>query len=144
MNLAAGWVSIRTGAKGPNSATCTACTSGAHAIGDAYRLIQHGDTDAMITGGAEAAVTPLGVGGFCAMRALSTRNDEPERASRPFDRDRDGFVIGEGAGILVLEELEHARKRGARILSRDRRATACPATRTTSRPRARTATGPSA
>jgi 3-oxoacyl-[acyl-carrier-protein] synthase II len=117
VNLAAGWVSIRSGAKGPNSATCTACTSGAHAIGDAYRLIQHGDTDAMITGGAEAAVTALGVGGFCAMRALSTRNDEPERASRPFDRDRDGFVIGEGAGILILEELEHARGRGARILS---------------------------
>jgi 3-oxoacyl-[acyl-carrier-protein] synthase II len=116
VNLAAGWVSIRTGAKGPNSATCTACTSGAHAIGDSYRLIQHGDTDAMITGGSEAAVTALGVGGFCAMRALSTRNDEPERASRPFDRDRDGFVIGEGAGILVLEELEHARRRGARIL----------------------------
>ena len=116
VNLAAGWVSIRTGAKGPNSATCTACTSGAHAIGDSYRLIQHGDTDAMITGGAEAAVTALGVGGFCSMRALSTRNDEPERASRPFDRDRDGFVIGEGAGILVLEELEHARTRGARIL----------------------------
>jgi 3-oxoacyl-[acyl-carrier-protein] synthase II len=116
VNLAAGWVSIRTGAKGPNSATCTACTSGAHAIGDSYRLIQHGDTDAMITGGSEAAVTALGVGGFCAMRALSTRNDEPERASRPFDRDRDGFVIGEGAGILVLEELEHARQRGARIL----------------------------
>ena len=116
VNLAAGWVSIRTGAKGPNSATCTACTSGAHAIGDSYRLIQHGDTDAMITGGSEAAVTALGVGGFCAMRALSTRNDEPERASRPFDRDRDGFVIGEGAGILVLEELEHARRRRARIL----------------------------
>jgi 3-oxoacyl-[acyl-carrier-protein] synthase II len=116
VNLAAGWVSIRTGAKGPNSATCTACTSGAHAIGDSYRLIQHGDTDAMITGGSEAAVTALGVGGFCAMRALSTRNDEPERASRPFDRDRDGFVVGEGAGILVLEELGHARRRGARIL----------------------------
>jgi len=117
VNLAAGWVSIRTGAKGPNSATCTACTSGAHAIGDAYRLIQHGDTDAMIAGGTEAAVTPLGVGGFCAMRALSTRNDEPQRASRPFDKDRDGFVIGEGSGILVLEELEHARKRGAHILA---------------------------
>lgn len=117
VNLAAGWVSIRTGAKGPNSATCTACTSGAHAIGDAYRLIQHGDTDAMITGGAEAAVTPLGVGGFCSMRALSTRNDEPERASRPFDKDRDGFVIGEGAGILILEELGHAQKRGAKILA---------------------------
>jgi 3-oxoacyl-[acyl-carrier-protein] synthase II len=116
VNLAAGWVSIRTGARGPNSATCTACTSGAHAIGDSFRLIHHGDTDAMIAGGAEAAVTALGVGGFCSMRALSTRNDEPEKASRPFDRDRDGFVIGEGAGILVLEELEHARRRGAKVL----------------------------
>ncbi len=121
VNLAAGWVSIRTGAKGPNSATCTACTSGAHAIGDSYRLIQHGDTDAMITGGAEAAVTALGVGGFCSMRALSTRNEEPERASRPFDRDRDGFVIGEGAGILVLEELGHARAPGGPHPVRDRR-----------------------
>ncbi len=115
INLAAGWVSIRTGAKGPNSATATACTSGAHAVGESYRLIQHGDTDAMICGGSEAAITPLGVGGFCAMRALSTRNDAPERASRPFDRDRDGFVIGEGAGILLLEELEHARRRGATV-----------------------------
>jgi 3-oxoacyl-[acyl-carrier-protein] synthase II len=115
INLAAGWVSIRTGAKGPNSATATACTSGAHAVGESYRLIQHGDTDAMICGGSEAAITPLGVGGFCAMRALSTRNDAPQRASRPFDRDRDGFVIGEGAGILLLEELEHARLRGAKI-----------------------------
>jgi 3-oxoacyl-[acyl-carrier-protein] synthase II len=116
VNLAAGWVSIRTGAKGPNSATCTACTSGAHAIGDSFRLIQRGLADAMIAGGAEAAVSKMSVGGFCAMRALSTRNDEPERASRPFDRDRDGFVIGEGAGILVLEELGHARGRGAPIL----------------------------
>jgi 3-oxoacyl-[acyl-carrier-protein] synthase II len=115
VNLAAGWVSIRAGAKGPNSATCTACTSGSHAIGDSFRLIQHGDADAMIAGGSEAAITPLGVGGFCAMRALSTRNDAPARASRPFDRDRDGFVIGEGAGIVLLEELEHARRRGAKV-----------------------------
>jgi 3-oxoacyl-[acyl-carrier-protein] synthase II len=115
VNLAAGWVSIRTGAKGPNSATCTACTSGAHAVGDSFRLVQRGDADAMIAGGAEAAITPLGVGGFCSMRALSTRNDAPEKASRPFDRDRDGFVIGEGSGILLLEELEHARRRGAKV-----------------------------
>jgi 3-oxoacyl-[acyl-carrier-protein] synthase II len=115
INLAAGWVSIRTGAKGPNSATATACASGAHAVGDSFRLVQSGEADAMITGGSEAAITPLGVGGFCSMRALSTRNDAPEKASRPFDKDRDGFVIGEGAGILVLEELEHARRRGARV-----------------------------
>jgi 3-oxoacyl-[acyl-carrier-protein] synthase II len=115
VNLASGWVSIRSGAKGPNSATCTACTSSAHAVGDSFRLIQHGDADAMIAGGSEAAITPLGVGGFAAMRALSTRNDEPARASRPFDRGRDGFVIGEGAGIVILEELEHARRRGAPI-----------------------------
>jgi len=115
VNLASGWVSIRTGAKGPNSATATACTSGAHAVGDSFRLIQRGDAVAMIAGGSEAAITPLGVGGFCAMRALSTRNDAPEKASRPFDKDRDGFVIGEGSGIVVLEELEHARARGARV-----------------------------
>jgi 3-oxoacyl-[acyl-carrier-protein] synthase II len=115
VNLASGWVSIRTGARGPNSATCTACTTSAHAVGDSYRLIQRGDADVMIAGGAEAAVTPLGVGGFCAMRALSTRNDDPAHASRPFDRDRDGFVMGEGSGILILEELEHARRRDARI-----------------------------
>jgi 3-oxoacyl-[acyl-carrier-protein] synthase II len=115
VNLAAGWVSIRTGAKGPNLATCTACTSGTHALGEAARLIQRGDAEAMIAGGSEAAITPLAVAGFSAMRALSTRNDEPERASRPFDRDRDGFVIGEGAGILVLEELGRAVERGATI-----------------------------
>jgi len=116
INLASGHVSIRAGAKGPNSATATACTTSAHCIGDSFRLIQHGDADAMICGGAEAAVTPMGVGGFAAMRALSTRNDEPERASRPWDKDRDGFVVGEGSGILILEELEFARARGARIL----------------------------
>jgi 3-oxoacyl-[acyl-carrier-protein] synthase II len=115
VNLASGWISIRSGAKGPNSATCTACTTSAHAIGDSYRLIQRGDADAMIAGGSEAAITPLGVGGFAAMRALSTRNEEPEKASRPFDLERDGFVIGEGSGILILEELEMARRRGAHI-----------------------------
>src|SRR5262249_52802511 len=115
VNLASGWVSIRTGAKGPNSATCTACTTGAHAIGDSYEIIKRGKADVMIWGGAEGCITPLGIGGFCAMRALSTRNDEPERASRPFDRDRDGFVMGEGAGILVLESLESAIKRNAKI-----------------------------
>jgi 3-oxoacyl-[acyl-carrier-protein] synthase II len=115
VNLASGWISIRSGAKGPNSATCTACTTSAHAIGDSYRIIQRGEADAMIAGGSEAAITPLGVGGFAAMRALSTRNEEPERASRPFDKDRDGFVIGEGAGVVILEELEAARRRGAHI-----------------------------
>jgi 3-oxoacyl-[acyl-carrier-protein] synthase II len=114
VNLASGWVSIRAGAKGPNSATCTACTSSSHAVGDSFRLIQRGEAVAMLAGGSEAAITPLGVGGFAAMRALSTRNEDPARASRPFDRDRDGFVIGEGSGVLVLEELEFARKRGAR------------------------------
>ena len=117
VNLAAGHVSIRYGAKGPNEATATACTTSAHAIGDAYKIIQRCDADAMIAGGSEAAITPMGVGGFAAMRALSTRNDEPEKASRPWDAGRDGFVIGEGAGILVLEELDHARKRGANILA---------------------------
>jgi 3-oxoacyl-[acyl-carrier-protein] synthase II len=115
INLAAGQVSIRFGAKGPNSATCTACTASAHAIGDAYEIIRRGTADAMIAGGSEAAVCAMGVGGFAALRALSTRNDEPERASRPFDRDRDGFVLGEGAGVVVLEELESARARGAKI-----------------------------
>jgi 3-oxoacyl-[acyl-carrier-protein] synthase II len=115
VNLASGWVSIRTGAKGPNSATATACTTSAHALGDSYRLIQRGDADVMIAGGSEAAVTPLGTAGFCSMRALSTRNDEPARASRPFDAQRDGFVMGEGAGILILEDLETARRRGAKI-----------------------------
>ncbi len=115
INLAAGQVSIRFGAKGPNSATCTACSASAHAIGDALEIIRRGAADAMIAGGSEAAITPMGVGGFAAMRALSTRNAEPARASRPFDRDRDGFVIGEGAGVIVLEELEQARRRGAKI-----------------------------
>jgi 3-oxoacyl-[acyl-carrier-protein] synthase II len=117
VNLASGYVSIRSGAKGPNSATATACTTSAHSIGDSFRLIQRGDADAMICGGTEACITPMGVGGFAAMRALSTRNDEPQRASRPWDRDRDGFVVGEGAGILVLEELEFAKRRGARIVA---------------------------
>jgi len=117
INLAAGQVSMRYGAKGPNEATATACTTSAHSIGDSFRIIQHNDADVMIAGGSEAAITPMGVGGFAAMRALSTRNDEPEKASRPWDQARDGFVIGEGAGILILEELEYARKRGATILA---------------------------
>jgi 3-oxoacyl-[acyl-carrier-protein] synthase II len=115
INLASGQVSIRFGAKGPNSATCTACTASAHAIGDAAEIIKRGAADVMIAGGSEAAVCAMGVGGFGAMRALSTRNDEPEKASRPFDRDRDGFVLGEGSGVVILEELEFARARGARI-----------------------------
>jgi 3-oxoacyl-[acyl-carrier-protein] synthase II len=115
INLASGQVAIRLGAKGPNSCAVTACATGNHCIGDAYRLIQRSDADVMIAGGAEAAITPLGVAGFASAKALSFRNDEPTKASRPFDKDRDGFVLGEGAGVVVLEELEHARRRGARI-----------------------------
>jgi 3-oxoacyl-[acyl-carrier-protein] synthase II len=115
INLAAGQVSIRFGAKGPNSATCTACSASAHAIGDAFEIIKRNDADVMIAGGSEAAITPMGVGGFAAMRALSTRNDDPLRASRPFDKDRDGFVMGEGSGVVILEELEFATRRGASI-----------------------------
>lgn len=117
VNLAAGHVSIRYNAKGPNEATCTACTSSAHSVGDAFKIISRCDADVMIAGGTEAAITPMGVGGFAAMRALSTRNDAPEKASRPWDSARDGFVIGEGAGILILEELEFARRRGANIIA---------------------------
>jgi 3-oxoacyl-[acyl-carrier-protein] synthase II len=117
VNLAAGHVSIRFGARGPNEATATACTSSAHSIGDAFRIIERGDADAMIAGGTEAAITPMGVGGFAAMKALSTRNDDPTHACRPFDKDRDGFVVGEGAGILIMEELEFAKARGAKILA---------------------------
>src|SRR5437660_524178 len=115
INLAAGQVSIRFGAKGPNSATCTACSASAHAIGDAYEIIRRGDADVMIAGGSEAAITPMGIGGFGALRALSTRNDEPSRASRPFDKDRDGVIGGEGSGVLILEDYEMARARGARV-----------------------------
>jgi len=117
VNLASGFVSIRCGAKGPNSATCTACSSSAHAIGDSFRLIARCEADVMICGGTEAAITPMGVGGFAAMRALSTRNDAPEKASRPFDLDRDGFVVGEGAGIVILEELGFAQRRDAPVLA---------------------------
>jgi 3-oxoacyl-[acyl-carrier-protein] synthase II len=115
INLAAGQVSIRMGAKGPNSATCTACSASAHAVGDAFEAIRRDVADVMVAGGSEAAITPLGVGGFAAMRALSTRNDEPTRACRPFDRDRDGFIIGEGAGVVILEEHDRAVRRGAAI-----------------------------
>jgi len=117
INEASGQVSIRFGAGGPNMASCTACAAGCHAIGDSFKIIQRGAADIMIAGGSEAAITPMGIGGFSALKALSSRNDEPGKASRPFDRDRDGFVVGEGAGILILEELEHARKRGAEILA---------------------------
>jgi len=117
INLASGQISIRYGAKGPNSATATACSASAHAIGDAFKIIQRSDAEVMIAGGSEAAITPMGVGGFAAMKALSTRNDEPARASRPFDAQRDGFVIGEGSGVLILESLEHAQRRGANILA---------------------------
>lgn len=115
INLAAGQISIHFGAKGPNSAVATACASGTHSIGDAFKIIKRGEADAMISGGTEAVITPLAVGGFSSMKALSTRNNEPEKASRPFDRDRDGFVMGEGAGIMVLEDMEHALSRGAKI-----------------------------
>ena len=117
INLAAGHVSMKFGAKGPNEATATACTTSAHSIGDAFKIIQRCDADVMIAGGAEAAITPMGIGGFAAMRALSTRNDAPQKASRPWDKDRDGFVVGEGAGILILEDLDHAKNRGANILA---------------------------
>ena len=117
VNLASGHVSIRLGAKGPNSAAATACTTGAHAVGDSFKIIARGDADVMICGGAEASITPMGIGGFAAMRALSTRNDDPEHACRPWDNDRDGFIVGEGAGVLILEELEFAKRRGASVLA---------------------------
>ena len=117
VNLASGYISIRYGARGPNSATATACSASAHAIGDAFKIIQRCDAEVMIAGGSEAAITPMGVGGFAAMKALSTRNDEPTRASRPFDAQRDGFVVGEGSGVLILESLEYAQRRGARIFA---------------------------
>jgi 3-oxoacyl-[acyl-carrier-protein] synthase II len=117
INLASGQISIRYGARGPNSATATACSASAHAVGDSFKIIQRCDAEVMICGGAEASITPMGIGGFAAMKALSTRNDEPSRASRPFDAERDGFVVGEGAGILILESLEHAERRGANILA---------------------------
>jgi len=114
-NMASGQISMRFGMKGPNSCVCTACATGNHAIGDSFRIIQRGEADVMLAGGSEAVITPLTIGGFCSMKALSTRNDEPTRASRPFDKARDGFVMGEGAGLMVLEELEHAKRRNARI-----------------------------
>jgi 3-oxoacyl-[acyl-carrier-protein] synthase II len=117
INLASGYVSIKYNARGPNSATATACTTSAHSIGDSFRIVQYGQADAMICGGSEACITPMGIGGFAAMRALSTRNNEPERACRPWDKDRDGFIVGEGSGILVIEELEHAKRRGASIIA---------------------------
>ena len=117
VNLASGHVSIRLGAKGPNSAAATACTTGAHAVGDSFRIIARGDADVMICGGAEASITPMGIGGFASMRALSTRNDDPEHACRPWDNERDGFIVGEGAGILILEELEFAKRRGGPVLA---------------------------
>ena len=144
INLAAGQVSIRFGAKGPNSATCTACSASAHAIGDAFEIIRRGAADVMIAGGSEAAITPMGIGGFAALRALSTRNDEPQRASRPFDKDRDGFVVGEGAGVLILEELRARAGAAARGSTPSSSATACRPTRITSPRRPRTATARSA
>ena len=140
INLAAGQVSIRFGAKGPNLATCTACSASAHALGDAYELILRGAADVMIAGGSEAAITPMGVGGFAALRALSTRNDDPERASRPFDHDRDGFIVGEGSGMLILEELRAGEARAAPGSTPRSSATACRPMRITSRRRRKTAT----